>query len=49
MTWKREPPRMNRLLRIKELINQLAALELKRTQETLERMQRTVAMTQKGN
>lgn len=48
MTWKPEPPKMNRLLKIKELCNQLAVLELKRTLETVERMQQTVAMTQKG-
>ena len=45
MTWNPEPPKMNKMLRIKELINQLAVLELKRIQETVERMNQTIAMT----
>ena len=46
MTWKREQPKMNKLVRIKELCNQLATLELQRIQETAEQMKRTVSMTQ---
>lgn len=43
--WKQQPPKMNTLLRIKELINKLADLELQRTQQTMERMQQTIALT----
>ena len=45
MTWQRDLPKMNKLLRIKELLNQLADLEIQRVQKTAERMQQTITLT----
>lgn len=44
MTWKKEPLKMNKLVTMKEKCNQLAELELRRVQQTVERMQQTTAM-----
>lgn len=45
MTWQRQPPACNKLLRLKELVNKLAEVELQRIKQTAERMQQTVRFT----
>lgn len=45
MTWKKEPLKMNKLVTMKEKCNQLAELELRRIQQTAERMQQTVTLS----
>ena len=43
-TWSQKSPKMDKLLRLKILCNQLAELELRRVQQIAERMQQTVTL-----